>query len=148
MRRSAVFLLTATCALAGLTSLALGAATSAVSDFNARHGQFTFQLKQTGKRFTIVAFSLACSSQTYAEAKPKVSVRHSGAYSYSGPASVVTKSGATKTTLTASGRISFGKAHTLSSAKTATGKASITTAGCPSFNGKLKGYLLPALPTG
>jgi hypothetical protein len=142
-------LLTIACALAGLTSLALAtAASSTVSDFNASHGKFTFQLKQSGKRFTIVAFSLACSSETYAEAKPKLSVRRSGAYSYSGPASLVTKSGATKTTLKASGKISFGKAHTLTSAKTATGKASITAAGCPSFRGKLKGYLLPALPGG
>jgi hypothetical protein len=148
MRRSALALVATACVLAGLPSLALAAATSRVSDFNASHGKFTFQLKQSGKRFTIIAFSLACSSQTYAEAKPKVPVRHSGAYSYSGRASLVTKSGATRTTLTASGKISFGKAHTLSSAKTATGKASITTAGCPSFKGKLKGYLLPALPAG
>jgi hypothetical protein len=148
MRRSALALVAIACVLAGLTSLALAVTTSTVSDFNARHGKFTFQLRQSGKHFTIVAFSLACSSQTYAEAKPKVSVRYSGAYSYSGPASVVAKSGATKTTLKASGRISFGEAHTLSSAKTATGKASITTAGCPSFNGKLRGYLLPALPAG
>ena len=146
MRRAALVLLTA--ALAGMTSLALAIATSTVSDFSAGHGKFTFQLKQSGKRFTIISFSLACSSQTYAEAKPKVSVAKSGAYSYSGPASLVTKAGATKTTLKASGKIFFGTAHTLSSAKTATGKASVTISGCPAFSGKLKGYLLPALPTG
>jgi opacity protein-like surface antigen len=148
MRRTRLVLSIALIAAIALASLALAATTSTVSDFNASHGKFTFQLKQSGKRFEVIAFTLACTSESYAEAKPKVPVKGSGAFSYSGPGSLVTKTSTTKTTFKASGRINFGKARTLSSAKSASAKVSITTPGCRSFLGKLRGYVIPLASTG
>jgi hypothetical protein len=142
--RSTAVLLAAVCLLALLAPLAVRAAlTGPVYDFNGHLGKFTSQVRQSGTKFYMKSFTLLCSSQGYVVANASVLIKTSGAFSYSGRATLISgpKDKASKTRFKASGKISIAK-------KTGTAKASTTAKHCPSFSGKLTGVLVPVTSPG
>ena len=137
--------LVTTAALGGWVAQGLAASKGTVSDFGGGGGRFQMQVRQSGSRFNVDSLSLACSNTASISVTPKLQLARSGSFSYSGAATMISgaKDKKSKTTLKASGKITFTKAGSLSSAKTGTVKVSTTAKNCKAFSGKLTGYVVP-----
>jgi hypothetical protein len=150
-RNGLAVLATATAVLAGwaVTGAAASAATpgtaTTVSDFGSGTGKMTMQVSQSGTAIDAVSFTLTCSANAVVEASPKVKIGRSGAFSFSGAATLTSgsKQKQSKTTMKVSGRIDFTRAGTLRSAKKGTVTASTTAAHCSPYSGKLTGSVVP-----
>jgi hypothetical protein len=129
-----------------LVPLATGKGLGAV-DFANGHG-FQFQMQEkTASSFEVSGFSLICTSTTYIQADSAVKVSASGAFSYSGSATLFSGTNPnfkkTKTEITVSGTVHFGATRTLASAKSATAEISASAHGCKDYSGKLTGAVVP-----
>jgi hypothetical protein len=145
-KKAAGVALLAVAALGGWAAEGAAATGGAVSDFGSGNGHFQMQVRQVGSSFDVDSLSLTCSNTSSVSVTPKLKLSKSGSFSYSGKATMFSgaKDKKSKTTLKAAGKITFTKAGFLSSAKSATVKASTTAKGCKSFSGKLTGYVVPA----
>jgi len=132
-------------ALGGSVAQGLAATSGTVSDFGGGGGRFQMQVRQSGSSFDVDSLSLACSNSSSITATPKLKLGRSGSFSYSGTATMISgaKDKKSKSTLKASGKITFTKAGSLSSAKSGTVKVSTTAKSCKAFSGKLTGFVGP-----
>jgi hypothetical protein len=120
-------------------------AASTVVDYGGGGGRYQMQVRQSGSSIDVGSFSFTCSRSSSISVTSKVKVAGSGAFSYSGKATMISgaKDKQSKTTLKASGKLKFTKAGSLSSAKSGTVKVSTTASHCSAFSGKLTGYIVP-----
>ena len=132
-------------ALGGWVAQGFAATSGTVSDFGGGSGRFQMQVRQSGSSFVVDSLSLACSNSSSISVTPTLKLGRSGSFSYSGAATMISgaKDRKSKTTLKASGKITFTKAGSLSSAKSGTVKVSTTAKRCKAFSGKLTGYVVP-----
>jgi hypothetical protein len=132
-------------ALGGWVAQGLAATSGVVSDFGGGGGRFQMQVRQSGSSFDVDSLSLACSNSSSISATPKIKLGRSGSFSYSGAATMISgaKDKKSKSTLKASGKITFTKPGSLSSAKSGTVKVSTTAKNCKAFSGKLTGFVVP-----
>jgi hypothetical protein len=132
-------------ALGGWAAQGLAAPSTTVSDFGGGGGRFQMQVRQSGSAVDVESLSLACSNSSSISVTRKLKLGRSGSFSYSGAATMFSgpKDKKSKTTLKATGKISFTKAGSLSSAKSGTVKVSTTAKHCKAFSGKLTGVVVP-----
>ena len=133
-------------ALGGWAAQGLAATSGTVADFGGGGGKFQMQVRQSGSSFEVDSLSLACGNSSSISVTPKLKLSPSGSFSYSGAATMISgaKDKKSKSTLKASGEITFAKAGSLASAKSGTVKVSTTAKNCKPFSGKLTGYVVPS----